>query len=87
MIRIQRMQFPFNISGPRRLCVNRVSFIRPNDYHFGFKISTSIVFEPRDLWVGAYWRRESGEFFLYLCVIPMMPIRFHFKRSYGGRFG
>lgn len=39
-------------------------------------------FEPRDLWVGAYWKFEKGIqnpgidwFDVYLCIVPMLPIR------------
>lgn len=47
-----------------------------------------LVFEPRDLWVGAYWNRvihtaSDGHwttFDLYVCLLPCLPLRFH-RRS------
>jgi hypothetical protein len=30
--------------------------------------------EPRDLWVGAFWRvSETGMFHLYICLLPLIP--------------
>ncbi len=42
--------------------------------------TASIKFEPRDLWIGFFWRyKKSVEspskwFTLYICLIPMLPI-------------
>lgn len=44
-----------------------------------------IKFEPRDLWVGIYWRIRYGQFVtrkghalrkldIYICIVPMFPI-------------
>jgi len=45
---------------------------------------TRVEFEPRDLWVGAYWKRYPApgsasmhsrwQYELYLCFIPMLPV-------------
>jgi hypothetical protein len=40
-----------------------------------------LIFEPRDLWIGLYWNKEKmpgGKpwvLTLYLCLIPMLPLR------------
>lgn len=34
-----------------------------------------IYFEPRDLWVGIYWTRDGTIMRLYICLLPMLPIR------------
>jgi hypothetical protein len=38
-----------------------------------------IWFEPRDIWVGVYWKHKDirGEMFvtdIYVCVLPMLPM-------------
>ena len=51
-----------------------------------YEVSVSIVFEPRDLWVGIYWTPSGyGKLLIYLCLIPCLPLRFHLKRIYGAR--
>lgn len=56
------------------------------------KVSAKIIWEPRDLWLGLYWdvTRLGASFQaikLYLCIVPCLPLRVHYKRSYGGSFG
>lgn len=34
-----------------------------------------IVFEPRDLWVGVYWDRQWFALVVYICLIPMLPLK------------
>ena len=52
----------------------------------------TIKFEPRDLWIGLFWQyRSSVEspskwFDLYICIVPMLPIKFHWHwgwKTYG----
>ena len=51
------------------------------------KLSLKLLFEPRDLWVGLYWKREGREhLFLYVCPIPTLCLRIHIARSWGGRY-
>jgi hypothetical protein len=49
-----------------------------------------ITFEPRDLWVGAYWTwryrehwnpKERKVFDLYICVIPCFPVHLTWSRQ------
>jgi hypothetical protein len=42
--------------------------------------------EPRDLWIGVYWHKKDESLFVYICFVPLLPIRIHYKRSYGGRY-
>lgn len=35
----------------------------------------SVLFEPRDLWVGVYWTKTVWTFTVYICIIPMLPIK------------
>lgn len=39
-----------------------------------------LLFEPRDLWFGAYWDRHPGELRVYICIIPMLPLLLTFRR-------
>lgn len=53
-------------------------------------ISIKLTFEPRDLWVGAYWdfqpytynpdQTEHWVFDLYVCVIPCLPLHLRWAR-------
>lgn len=38
-----------------------------------------MTFEPRDLWVGLYWKRDRNfvgaeTLTVYVCLVPMFPI-------------
>jgi hypothetical protein len=42
-------------------------------------IKVQFQFEPRDLWVGVFWRIKKrkgvGEFLhLYICILPLIPL-------------
>jgi len=38
-------------------------------------MKAGIEFEPRDLWLGIYWRMDvMGRLHLYLGLVPMFPI-------------
>jgi len=39
----------------------------------------SIKLEPRDIWVGIYWKRRASFLSIYLCVIPCLPIITHWR--------
>jgi hypothetical protein len=52
------------------------------------EISIKLLWEPRDLWIGLFWAKSDLYHRMwYICFIPCLPIRIHFKRSYGGNFG
>lgn len=47
-----------------------------------------IKFEPKDMWIGLYWKSEPYTYChcdcdylitCYLCIIPMFPIIFSFE--------
>lgn len=61
--------------------------LRPN-------LRIRLRFEPRDLWIGAYWKLTRpysgmftvrGEFCIYICLLPMLPIRISFLLEPPGR--
>jgi hypothetical protein len=35
-----------------------------------------IEFKPRDLWIGAYWKRLGNTLDLWVCLLPCLPIHF-----------
>ena len=39
------------------------------------KATIRLLFVPRDLWMGIYWERKDSKYSLYLCLLPMIPIR------------
>lgn len=54
-------------------------------------IKVRVVFEPRDLWIGAYWdcapvywRREDlifvDRYRVFICLVPMFPILITWNR-------
>ena len=53
------------------------------------KVPISIEFNPHDIWVGVYWKREFSRkfeeeqnlkwFTFYICIIPTLPIRIQLR--------
>ena len=37
-----------------------------------------VEFKVQDCWIGAYWKRSARRFDLWICVVPMLPIRISF---------
>ncbi len=35
--------------------------------------------EPRDMWIGLYWKRYPKAIDLYLCVLPMLPLNVYLQ--------
>jgi hypothetical protein len=31
-------------------------------------------FEPRDIWIGVFWRHTEIALHLYICVLPLLPL-------------
>lgn len=44
-----------------------------------------LKFEPRDLWIGAYWSHAQSieslyqRLDVYVCIVPTLPLRFRFE--------
>ena len=34
-------------------------------------------FEPRDLWIGVYWKRYPQALEVFLCLLPTLPLIFY----------
>lgn len=35
------------------------------------------LFEPRDIWVGVYWKRFPAALDVYVCLLPMLPLNIY----------
>ena len=33
-----------------------------------------LLFEPRDLWIGVFWKRDCTHIHIYITVIPTLPV-------------
>lgn len=42
--------------------------------------NVSLIFEPRDWWIGFYWSYELSLFSVYVCIVPMLPICVSWRR-------
>ena len=41
----------------------------------------ALEFKPRDLWVGAYWKRIGNCIDLWICLLPCLPIHVSWRWS------
>lgn len=42
-------------------------------------VAVNLQFEPRDLWIGAFWQRKTAPLgatitHVYVCVVPLLPL-------------
>jgi hypothetical protein len=40
----------------------------------GTRTKVQIQWEPRDMWIGVFWRKTELCFHLYVCILPLLPI-------------
>lgn len=74
----------------KRLRLWKYSFVRglgpgygaPENYSGA--LSVGLEWKLPDLWIGAFWKGDRDEWFLWICLLPCLPIRFHYRRAYGG---
>jgi hypothetical protein len=41
--------------------------------------SWRLYFEPRDCWIGLYWKRYPQAIDLYICGLPMLPLNLYIQ--------
>ena len=74
----------------RRLCLTRLKWncgTVGDGKGYSVKLSISLKWEPRDMWIGLFWcRKFYMHWFAWIVLIPCLPIRIHYQRSHGGRF-
>jgi hypothetical protein len=43
-------------------------------------MTVRLLFEPRDAWIGVFWRRLPwGGWEAFVCLVPMLPL--HIRRA------
>lgn len=40
-----------------------------------------LQWEPRDAWVGLFWRRTDIALHLYICLVPFVPLHITMRRN------
>ncbi len=43
-------------------------------------VAVSLEFKIQDLWIGVFWKTGKGEFDLWLCLLPCLPIHFYTRK-------
>ena len=56
------------------------------------KTELRLMFVPRDFWVGLFWERVTltagiETIRLYICIVPMFPLRITYDRRWSFRRG
>lgn len=77
------------VKSERRLCLTRIRWERGkvgDGKGYSCKLSVSLIWEPRDIWIGLFWDKKHSERTWYLCLLPLLPIRFKLLKSFGGIF-
>ena len=46
---------------------------------YGRLLSVEVFVEPRDIWIGLYWKRYPKAIDVYVCFLPMLPIKVYFQ--------
>jgi hypothetical protein len=77
----------------RRICLTRLRWERGvvGDGHgYSAKLSISLCWKLQDMWIGVFWRRHdcnpTNGWLAWFCLLPCLPIRLSYQRSYGGTF-
>jgi len=51
------------------------------------RLTAKWLWEPRDIWIGVFWNRTSGErllndyLLIYVCIIPCLPIAIAWREN------
>jgi len=80
---------PNYIPSEKRLCLTRIRWERGtvgDGKGYSSKLSVSLILEPRDVWVGLYWKCDTFTKTVWLCLLPCLPIRIKLHKSWGGIF-
>lgn len=47
------------------------------------RLIVQFQWEPRDVWVGLFWRRTEIALHLYICLLPFVPLHITIARPRG----
>jgi hypothetical protein len=83
---------PNVVAYEKRICLTRIRWengIVGDGKGYSAKLSVSLCFVPEDFWIGIFWKRRTEKELshrgsLYLCLVPMFPIRIKLIKSWGG---
>ncbi len=47
------------------------------------RVDIILKFEPRDIWVGVYWKRSTilKRLDFWICIVPMVPLHIRWWRA------
>lgn len=45
------------------------------------RLIAQFQFEPRDLWIGLFWRRTEIALHLYICFVPLFPLHITIRKG------
>ncbi|MHC4864613.1 MAG: hypothetical protein ACYTEX_11040 [Planctomycetota bacterium] len=45
------------------------------------RLKAQIQWEPRDMWVGLFWRKTEIAIHLYICLVPLLPLHVTIARK------
>lgn len=51
----------------------------------GNNLKAQFQFEPRDVWVGLFWRRTEIALHLYICILPLVPLHITIRKERNDR--
>lgn len=80
---------PNYIASERRLCLTRLRWERGevgDGDGYSAKLSVSVCWKWQDMWIGLFVKPEVYGWLAWICILPCLPIRLSYQRSYGGRF-
>lgn len=57
--------------------------LRIVDYTGKYRVIAQFQFEPRDVWIGLFWRKSPAAwpiYHLYVCFVPCVPLHITVSR-------
>ncbi len=45
-------------------------------------VKAQFQWEPRDAWIGLFWRHTDIALHLYICIVPFVPLHITIRRKH-----